>query len=319
MAAVLAWLGSACATTGFEVPEHRVERAGLGTQIAVLARDHDVARAARGIQAAFAETEILERGLSDRHLGSEIVRLNDGPRDEWVPVAPDTAELLRRARAIARATDGAYDPTLGPLAALWDLDGPDARRPRPDEIQAARESVGWWRLQVDDTLPRVKLAGEETLVVAQGIAAGFIADRALVRMRASGVPAGMVRVGNHVVCYGGRGKPWEIAIQHPDRRSETLGTFAIESGAVSTVEPGYRRLDDERVLRLLDPRTGQPVNGTRSVTVLASTAALAQATANALFVLAQDAPDFLREHDELRALILFDDEVEFASRGLPKK
>ncbi len=121
------------------------------------------------------------------------------------------------------------------------------------------------------------------------IAKGYAVDRALARLRRYGMQAARVDAGGNQGVFGASpaGRAWHFGIKHPRAEDDVLGVLDLAVGAVSTsgdAERGFWR-DGVRYGHILDPRTGRPVQGMLSVTVVAPTAEQADALSTALYVL----------------------------------
>lgn len=300
-------------------PERRVQRIALGTLVEIVVRDADGARAAELIERAFAEIARLEALLSEWRPGSEISRLSTSAGGAALDLSPETADVLIRARAIAEETDGAFDPTVLPLVRLFGFAGGTPRLPSAREVDRARAHVGWRKLEVQASPPRARLTERGMAVGLGAIGKGFIADRALAEMRAHGASAALVKAAGDFAGFGGTAlRPWPIAIEDPDRPGEILATFDLQHGGVSTSAPTYRHFEAKgaRTHHILDPRTGWPARGARSVTVIAGEATRSDAWSTALFVMGAQGPRALAAQRDLRGVILLEDGTRFVSAGL---
>lgn len=244
---------------------------------------------------------------------SSLSRYNRAPAGSWTRLPADLATVLLRALAVAQATGGAFDPTLGGLTDLWGF-GPRpfaGAPPSAEAITAARDAGGWKRLTLDgDALFQ---PGELRLDL-NGIAKGFGVDQAAAALEQAGVKSWLVEVGGELRGTGARpdGQPWWVELERaPDMAlvaNDSLQTaVALHDLAVAT-SGDYRRFfdhDGRRYAHTLDPATGAPSQGgVVSVTVLAATAMDADAFATALTVMGpQAALAFATDH-ELAALIV---------------
>lgn len=244
---------------------------------------------------------------------SDLSRYNRAPAGSWTRLPADLATVLRRAIAVAQATDGAFDPTLGTLTDLWGF-GPRpfaGAPPLPEAVEAVRDAGGWKRLTLDgDALFQ---PGDLRLDL-NGIAKGFGVDQAAAVLERAGVKSCLVEVGGELRGTGARpdGQPWWVELERAPNltpaANDTLQTVvALHDLAVAT-SGDYRRFfdhDGRRYAHTLDPATGAPSQGGMvSVTVLAATAMDADAFATALTVMGpQAALAFATDHD-LAALIV---------------
>lgn len=299
--------------------ERRVTRIALGTLVEVVVRDPDATRAHAAIEDAFAEVERLESLLSEWRPTSEISRLNDAAGGDAVAVSPETLALLARAVAISRDTQGAFDPTVLPLVRLWGFAGGEPRIPGDAEIAGALPRVGIDGLVLDPEAGTARLERPGAAIGLGAIGKGFIADRVAGRLRAAGVPAAMIQASGDFAFYGGtRERPWPIAIEDPDRPGETIAEFELLAGGVSTSAPTYRygEVDGVRFHHLIDPATGRPAHGARSVTVVADEATLSDAYSTAAFVMGARGPEFVAARPWLRGAIVLEDGTRWASPAL---
>ena len=234
----------------------------------------------------------LEDAFSVHRRGTDAARINESAGREPVPVRPETDRVLRLAREVARASGGAFDPTVGPLVSLWGIGTPAARIPGKEEILRTRGLVGWRDLiPPDGTEKGWKLARPGQALDLGGIAKGYAGDDLTERLRRRGVLAGLLDLGGNILVFGPHpgGGNWTIGIQDPRKpRGTPLGSVTLEEGTVVT-SGVYERFFEQQGVRyhhLLDPATGVPArSGLLSVTVVASSSALADALSTALFVL----------------------------------
>ena len=142
---------------------------GVEVRIALYAPDEARARAAARV--AFDRVAGLEDIMSDYRPKSEMRRLTETP-DEWVPVSADLFRVLSRAVDVASATDGAFDPTIGPLVTLWREARRVHRLPDASERDVARALVDWRRIALDSAGRRVRIRGAGVRLDLGGIAKG---------------------------------------------------------------------------------------------------------------------------------------------------
>ena len=252
----------------------------MDTLVTVTVQGLPEADARAAAAAAFGAMEAVDREMARRE-GTPLWELN---RAGGGPVGPATRGVLEAALAWARRTRGAFDPTVGRLLDLWDIPSGPHPPPSPDEVGGALDRVGWDRVRLGPA--GVDLGGTE--VDLGGIAKGYAIDRAAEALRARGARDFIVNAGGDLYVAGSRGdRPWRIGIQHPRGPQEFLRVVAPVEGALVT-SGDYERFyewDGERIHHILDPRTGYPARGCRSVTVWAPTAVDADALATAAFVL----------------------------------
>lgn len=262
------------------------------------------ARAPAAIDAAFTAIHRVDGLMSTYKPASELSRLNRDGHARWVPLSPDTYGVLARARAWARASGGAFDPTVGPLVRAWGFDGPSPAIPAPAALAAARGQVGWRHLQLD---PRcgARFARPGMACDLGGIAKGTAIDLALAAMRRAGATRARVDAGGQQGFWGPPGSRWRVAIADPRAEAEVLAALTVGVGSVATSGDAERGFWQEGVRygHVLDPRTGRPARAAWSVTVVAPTGEMADALSTALAVMGpEEARGLLRRYPGVRAV-----------------
>lgn len=265
-------------------------------------------RAQRAIASAEGALRLVEAHMST-YLGfSELSQLNRAPIGEAVKLSPDTMEVLRLSRTLATQTGGAFDVTHLPVFKLWAEAGKAGRLPGEADLAAARARCGWdkWKLLGDGAVKSVDGAG----FGLGGVAKGWAIDRATETIAAAGCTGALVEVGGDIRCFG---KPdhkdkWVVAVQNPfdQEGNDFFGTLAVNDAAVCT-SGNYERfsiIDGKHYSHIIDPRTGKCVDFAPSVTVVAATAAMADAWATALSVLGPEGFSLLDAGSGIEAMLV---------------
>jgi thiamine biosynthesis lipoprotein len=224
----------------------------------------------RAIGAAVDEVARLERKYSryrDDSLASAINR-SAGSR-EGSEVDPETAGLLDYADTCWRESGGRFDVTSGVLRRAWNFKS--GRLPSSAEVAALLPLVGWGR--VEWRRPRLRLPVPGMELDFGGYVKEYAADRVAERLREAGVRHAMVDLGGDLCAVGPHpdGRPWNVGIRDPRRPERALATLPLQRGGLAT-SGDYERcmiVDGVRYSHLLDPRTGWPVRGLASVSVVA--------------------------------------------------
>jgi FAD:protein FMN transferase len=217
-----------------------------------------------------AEVDRLERKYSrylETSLASELHRSAGDPRG--VVVDPETAALLDYADTVYRQSGGLFDVTSGVLRHAWDFRS--GRLPAQELIDEKLECVGWHR--VSWRHPRLVLPREGMELDFGGYVKEYAADRVAQLCRDRGCEHGLVDLGGDLAAVGPHpdGAPWRVGIRDPRRGGAALAALALFRGGVAT-SGDYERcmvVDGVRYGHILDPRTGWPVDGFASVSVVA--------------------------------------------------
>jgi thiamine biosynthesis lipoprotein len=239
--------------------------------------------------AAFARIAALDRMMSDYRPDSELRRLQ-GKGRAWTPVSPELFAVLQRSVAIARKTEGAFDPTIAPLARLWRDARSSQRLPEPSAIEAAKAHVGWRHISLDASRRAVRTRNDLQLDLG-GIAKGYILQDALRELRTRGIHSALIEAGGDIVVSGappGR-SGWRIEAPGADP-AFVARAHNLTNAALSTSGPSaqYLEVDGIRYSHVIDPRTGLGLTNNLLARVIADDAATADALATALTVAGPD-------------------------------
>lgn len=283
------------------------------------ARDAGLRALHAGIEAQLA---LVVRQMSTWESDSDISRYNRADAGQWLPIAPEFTHVLGCALAIANASDGAFDPTVGALVGLWGF-GAQAHDAHPDaeSLAAARARSGWRRIALDADNSRMLQPGGLQLDLS-AIAKGFAADRVAALLRDAGIAGALVDVGGELVGHGRKpdGEPWQVLVEagpeEDDHRLEPR-VLALDGLAVATSGDRWHHYtrNGRRYTHTIDPRSGEPVaHSLAAVSVVASDAMHADGWATALGVLGVDAGHALAKRLGLAARFLWRDGGELHER-----
>lgn len=241
-------------SSGLAPPVRRTHCA-MGTLLEIAAYgERETAESA--LADAFAEVARLEDLLSSFRPGSEISRVNAGAADGPVAVSRDTFECVAAALAFARASGGAFDPTLAP-------------RGHEDVV-------------LDPERRSIAFARKGLALDLGGIGKGFALDRAARALERRSVTRACLDFGGQILALDappGRPAGWVVAVRDPGSDDGVLGYYEIARASVST-SAAY-----ERGPHVVDPATGRPASAALSATVVAQSATDADALSTALDVL----------------------------------
>ena len=253
---------------------------------------------------------------------SEISRVNREAAAASVPVSQDFFIVIKTALDFARLTDGAFDPTVGPLVKLWGF-GKTPRVPSQEEIEAAQKLVGWQCVILEGFTdqeaangndsqnqnaggepkgftgqnpaagPTVRFTKSGVRLDLGAIAKGYAADCLVDMLRERGVKRASLSLGGNVYVYGKKsgGSLWSVAIRDPSKPGQNA--FMLKTRDATVVTSGaYERFfeqDGKTYGHILDPATGFPAkSGLESVTIVSRNSMVADALSTSLFVLGME-------------------------------
>ena len=239
----------------------------------------------------------VDRQMSTWKSDSDLSRFNGAAPGSWVTVPDELFEVVEAALALAADTEGAYDPTVGPLVDLWGFGPGVSRREPPDgaSIDAVRSRVGWQRIRLDVEQHRILQNGGTHLDLSS-IAPGYAVDRIAQYLESQDIDNYLIEVGGELRSSGHKpdGHPWQVAIQRPLDNDTADGSVVpahvvgLHNAALGA-SGDYRHFFEDggrRYAHRIDPRTGYPAdNGVASVTVLRPHCLHADSLATAFSVL----------------------------------
>lgn len=264
------------------------------------------------IDAAIREVTRLEGILSEWRDDSEVGAVNRRA-GEWVPVGPETFEVIAKALWAGRISEGTFDITFQSMSHLWKFGtAQDAvpRVPSPAAVARARSLVDYRKVELDEPGRRVRIPAGRAIGLG-GIAKGYIVDAAARVLKRAGVRSFLAQAGGDLYGAGRKpdGTPWVSGVQDPrGPQGSFFATIELEDHAFSTAGDYARSfvLDGKRYHHIIDPRTGYPATASRSVTVWAKDALTADVIDDAVFILGPEKGLALAESIEDVGVLIVD-------------
>jgi len=293
--AAAGWPTSAAwsAEIGAETARNTVcERFTLGCLFRVII-DEDSAPARQAAGEAFAIAERINDACSPQMPKAQVQSFCRKPHGQAHEVGSGFFEALELTRRLAELTDGRFDPTHGPLTALW----AEARRreklPAADALAKAREAVGWKHLVLDADKRTAMLEKDGMLLDFGDVARGFAADKMLAILAEKGFPQAIVRAGNDIrVGDPPRGAAtWRLRVPVSNPGGDKVIVVPLAKAGIATAGGMSQavRIGGTRYASMLDPATGLGLTRFMAATVIADSATSASALAVAACVAGPEA------------------------------
>ena len=255
----------------------------------------------------------LEARLTVYRDDSEISTLNATAHLGPVRLKPDVFGLIEQGVEISRRTGGAYDLTSGALSIAWGFFKGPKRIPGDDELADARNRTGYRHVSLDPSNQTAAFDRPGVTINLGSIGKGFAIDRAVDVIRAHWWPTSALIHGGRSSLYalgsppGRFGDRWKVAVRNPFRADRPLGVLNLRNRGMGTSGTDFQKFEsDGRVFgHILDPRTGEPAFGPAAVTVLAPTAAEADALSTAFYLLGLEASaEYVKGHPGVAAVFV---------------
>jgi FAD:protein FMN transferase len=262
---------------------------------------------------ALDQVDCLEAQLTVYRDDSEVSRLNARAHHGPIQVEAGLFKLLEQAVVLSQQTDGAYDVTSGALSEAWGFVKGPKRVPDEATLADAQARTGWRHLRLDAEQRTVAFDRAGVRINLGSIGKGYAIDRAVDVIRSHWWPtSGLVHGGRSSLFAlgsppGQLGGRWEIALRNPFQPEFPLGVFRLRNRALGTSGSSFQQfvIAGQVYGHIIDPRSGQPAHGPASVTVLAPTAAQADALSTAFYLLGHEAASaYILQHPEIGAVIV---------------
>ncbi len=254
----------------------------------------------------------LNRQMSTYIVDSEINTLKASPVNQWVPVSKPVAEVLGISLRVSDWSQGAFDVTLRPLIDLWGF-GPkqtDDQIPEQSEIDRIRQQLGYQFIQLDDQNLKV-LRSAAVDMDFSAVAKGYGVDVIASLLEQNDFSNYLVEIGGEIRVKGHNPKrqSWRVAVERPQvgLAQRIYKAIPLTDNAIAT-SGDYRNFfeqNGQRYSHTIDPRTGRPiVHNLASVTVIHSSAAMADALATAFNVMGAEQARLLANSKDIAAFFI---------------
>lgn len=266
----------------------------MGNRFVITVASADSVKAESLIDDAVAEIQRIESLLTTFSENSQTNQINENGGIQAVKVESEVFELIVRAKRISELTDGAFDLSYGSLdKRFWNFDKTMAQLP---DTQTAKEKVkliNYKNIILDKTLGTVFLKEKGMRIGFGGIGKGYAADKAAQLLRNKGVTSGIVNASGDLITWGNQpnGNPWTISLAHPDLPTEAFSKLNISNLAVAT-SGNYEKfvmIDGKKYSHTINPKTGYPISGIKSVSIICPIAELADALATPVTIMGVEA------------------------------
>ena len=260
----------------------------------------------------------VDNSMSTYKKDSEISQFNRLPVGKTMTISDEFSEVVKISQEIWQLSNGAFDPTIGPLVDLWGF-GPGDRHdsiPTPETIAQTKSAIGFDSVVLlENRLTKTKPVALDLSAVAKGYAVDRVAD--LLEMLA--LPDYLVEIGGEIRVSGfnSEGVAWRIAVEQPQLFGDVDRIIGITDIAVATSGDyrNYFEKDGVRYSHTIDPKTGMPIDhNLASVSVLSESCAVADAWATAFSVMGAEESLKLAEEYDLSVYMLVREGENFVSK-----
>ncbi len=264
-----------------------------------------------------AEISRIEDKLTEFKPGSETSMINDAAGLREVRISRETLDLLMRCRQMYRVSDGSFDITTAPLKHLYSFKGEQRAFPERAEIKKALRRVGFSKLILNEEKQTAFLQDQGMKISFAAIGKGYASDAVRSLWKRQGVVSGYVNASGDLCAFGQNelGKPWRVSIMNPDQKDNVLFHMPLQDAAVAT-SGDYEQFfthKGKRYSHTINPLTGMPLTGIKSVSIVSPSAELSDALATTVYTLGAKGLDLLNQLPNTYGIIISDkNEVHFS-------
>jgi FAD:protein FMN transferase len=276
-----------CATS---LKVYRRSQKLMGNQFELSIVCDDDQKAETALNAAIEEIQRIEKLLTTFSENSQTAAINNNAGKQPVAVDQEVFDLILRSRKISQLTEGSFDITYGSIdKRFWNFDQDMKSLPDAEQAKKSVRLINYRNVILDHEHKTVFLKNEGMRIGFGGIGKGYAADRAKAVLRNMGIESGVVNASGDLVAWGSQvdGQPWTIGIADPKYKGGAFSYMNISNKAVAT-SGNYEKfavINGKRYSHTINPRTGFPVSGIKSVTIIAPIGELADAMATPVMVM----------------------------------
>tara|TARA_R110002049_G_scaffold292708_7_gene477336 strand:+ start:1888 stop:2868 length:981 start_codon:yes stop_codon:yes gene_type:complete len=241
------------------------------------------------IDQAVAEVQRIEKVISSWDGTSETSLINNNAGIQAVPVSKELFNLIERSVQISKVTDGAFDITYAALDAIWEFNVAIDYVPTAEEIARSVHYVGYKNIILNKEEQTVYLPQKGMKIAFGAIGKGYATDKVKTLLQEKGVIGGIINASGDLTTWGTQvsGKKWMVGITNPLDKDKIFSWLPIVESSVATSGnyEKYILFKGDKYSHIIDPRTGWPSKGVKSVSVFAKKAELCDALATSVFVM----------------------------------
>ena len=291
------------------------ERRLMGNHFQISVVADDETWALKKIGEAISEIQRIEELLTTFRESSQTNLINANAGIKPVRVDREVFDLIERSLRISELTQGAFDITYGSIdKRLWNFDKTMEELPDTQVAKSLVRLINYRNVITDGTNETVFLKEKGMRIGFGGIGKGYAADRARAIMQQAGVKSGIVNAAGDLTVWGNQadGNPWTIGVADPDRKELPYASMRLTNVSVAT-SGNYEKyvvIGGKKYSHTIDPKTGYPVHGIKSVTIICKNAEIADAMATPVMVMGIKAGLHLINQIKDIACIIIDDDNE---------
>lgn len=291
-------------------------------EISVVADSYKKEFAEACMDAAVHEIQRIEKLLTTYDESSQTNLINRAAGEHPVVVDKEVFDLVQRSLRISDITQGAFDISYGSIdKRLWNFDQQMTVLPDAHTAKKMVRLINYRNIILDKEPCSIFLKEKGMRIGFGGIGKGYAAEKAKCILQQKGIKSGIVNAAGDLVTWGFQpdGQPWTIGIASPGSGHHPFSYLNITDTAVAT-SGNYEKfimVDGRKYSHTIDPKTGLPVEGIKSVTVICSNAEIADALATPVMIMGIEVGlDMIDQMKNIACIIIDEQDRIYTSKNI---
>lgn len=293
----------------------------MGTAFSLGVVAHNEEEANYWLDIGIQEISRIEDMLSEYKHNSVTSKINRNAGSGTLKINKEVLDLIERSNAISKLTEGDFDITVGPLKSLYSFKNTTFKMPSKAKIDEVLKEVGYHNILIDKQASTIEFHSPKTQISFNAIGKGYASDMVKKLWLRNGVTSGFINASGDLNAFGekAKGEYWRVGISNPDNREEALLYVPLNNASIATSGDYEQHFiwQNKRFSHNINPHTGIPLCGIKSVTVVSPSAELSDALATAVYVKGvEKGLDFVNQLPHTHCIIIDDRNKLFFSKKL---
>lgn len=281
----------------------------MGSDFELCIVDSDETKAHYFLDKGVLEIQRIENLLTEFSKDSLTSKINSNAGVSPVIIPEELFQLLQRCQQISKLSSGYFDITIGPLKQLYRFKNLEFEFPSKKSIRQALQKVGFNHLMLNQKQSTAFLENTNMHISFAAIGKGYAADMIKKLWLANGITSGYINASGDLTAFGQNpnGGIWKIGISNPDDSKQTLLYLPIQNACVATSGDYEQHFiyNNIKYSHNINPKTGLPIKGIKSVTVISPSAELSDALATAVYAMGtQKGLEFINQLPQTHTIII---------------
>lgn len=294
----------------------------MGSRFEITAIADELPTAKDAVRNAIKEIQRIESLISSWDKDSQTSMINTSAGLQPVKVDKELFDLIKRSNKISKLTKGAFDISFASINNLYEFDKKEHELPDQASLIESIKHIDYQKIKLNKENQTIFFSDKNMKIGFGAIGKGYAANKAKALMEEMpGVKGGLVNAAGDLIAWGesGMDNGWSIQITDPKDINKTLGWLNIENMSVVT-SGDYEKYfvsNNLRYAHIINPNTGLPTTGIKSVSIICPDAELGDALATSIFILGEnDGMALINKLKNVEALIINDHDKLISSKNL---